>query len=195
MYKLSYEDKPDYEMLKGLFLRALKTIGQADDCTGLDWIAVAQGKKVALMCMCPHHTSIGTSNQRKSPDVITSPFSKAKRRHVEEEVDAGDEVSQIKPTMAKGVRKQAVTKKRSSPKGRKVGGVEVEGRRSGRRGGVEVEEGEKGMRGRGEEGKRGGGEEGRSGSGEGRRRVCTYLCCFNLAPIWGDWGGGNITSQ
>ena len=101
VYKLSYEDKPDYEMLKGLFLRALKTIGQADDCTGLDWIAVAQGKK------------------RKSPDVITSPFSKAKRRHVEEEVDAGDEVSQIKPTMAKGVRKQAVTKKRSSPKGRK----------------------------------------------------------------------------
>lgn len=173
MYKLSYEDKPDYEMLKGLFLRALKTIGQADDCTGLDWIAVAQGKKVALMCMCPHHTSIGTSNQRKSPDVITSPFSKAKRRHVEEEVDAGDEVSQIKPTMAKGVRKQAVTKKRSSPKGRKVGGVEVEGRRSGRRGGVEVEEGEKGMRGRGEEGKREGVEVERGGGGYAH--ICVAL--------------------
>eukprot|EP00731_Ephydatia_muelleri_P035641 Em0144g11a len=63
--------------------------------------------------------TVRTYVTRKSPEVITSPFSKAKRRPVEEEVDAGDEVSQIKPTKAKGVRKQAVTKTRNSPKGRK----------------------------------------------------------------------------
>ena len=56
-------------------------------------------------------------NQHKSPEVVTSPFSKTKGR---EEVDNDDEVIQKKPPKAKAVSKQAATRKRSSSKSSKV---------------------------------------------------------------------------
>ena len=71
------------------------------------------------VCVCVSPSPLVCAfNQRKSPEVVTSPFSKKlKRIPLDEEVDAGDEVSQIKPTKAG---KQAATKKAKS---KKVGGA------------------------------------------------------------------------
>ena len=33
-----YKERPDYEMLKGLFHHTLKSGGMSDDYSGLDWI-------------------------------------------------------------------------------------------------------------------------------------------------------------
>lgn len=53
VYRLGYQEQPDYEMLKGLFHRELHSKGMKDDGTGLDWLT---SRKVAysllLSCTC-----------------------------------------------------------------------------------------------------------------------------------------------
>ena len=45
VYKLGYEDQPNYDRLKGLFHAELSSRGLKDDGSGLDWLI---SKKVLL---------------------------------------------------------------------------------------------------------------------------------------------------
>ena len=45
VYKLGYEDQPNYDRLKGLFRAELSSRGLKDDGSGLDWLI---SKKVLL---------------------------------------------------------------------------------------------------------------------------------------------------
>ena len=48
VYQLSYEQVPDYEVLRGLFHKELKYQGMKDDGKNLDWLAVRKVGHVSL---------------------------------------------------------------------------------------------------------------------------------------------------